>query len=66
MPTPCKKPRYAYNKKKNVRLTFCKGKVVETKSAKVVQLERQFKRKIHKGKRGGYYFVKLGNRVYVQ
>lgn len=66
MPAPCKKPRYAYNKKKNVRLTFCGGKVVEAKSAKVVQLERQFKKKINKGKRGGYFFNKYGKRVYVQ
>ena len=66
MPPTCKNPRYNYTKNKKVRLTWCGNKVVETKTTQHIQLEKQFKRKLRKGKRGGFYFVKNGKRFYVQ
>ena len=65
MPVPCNNPNYGYNKKRNVRLTFCKGKVVEAKSKKVIDLERNYGRKIHRGKQGGYYYITKSRKVYV-
>lgn len=63
MPVPCKKPKYAY--KDEVRLTFCGNKVVEAKSKKVVELERKYTRKVHKGKRGELFIIIKGKRYEV-
>lgn len=63
MPILCKNPRYRYSK--NVRLTFCNGKVIEAKSKRIVDLERYHKHKIHAGSRGGYYYISKGKKVYV-
>ena len=65
MPLPCKNPRFVYTKDKKVRLAFCGNKVVEAKSKKVIDLERKYKRKIHKGPEGGYYYMNKGKKVYV-
>jgi hypothetical protein len=65
MPVPCKKPRFRYNKKRTVRLTFCGNKVVEAKTKKNVDLERKYNRKVYRGKKGGYYYVTKGRKIYV-
>ena len=65
MPVPCKNPRYGYTKDKKVRLTWCKNKVVETKSKTTIDLERQYGKRIHKDKKG-YYYNKKGSKVYVK
>jgi len=65
MPLPCKNPKYGYTKDKKVHLAFCGVKMVEAKSKKVVDLEREHNRKIHKGPNSGYYYVTKGRKVYV-
>lgn len=63
MPVPCKNPRYRYKGK--VRLTWCGNRVVEAKTKKHIALERAYKRRIHRGTSGGYYYVSKGKKVYV-
>ena len=66
MPVKCKNPKYGYTKKRDVRLTFCNGKVVESKRKIIVDFERKYKKTIYTGKKGGYYYIKKGNKIYVR
>ena len=64
MPLPCQKPRYAY--KNDVRLAFCKNKVVEAVPKKVILKENELGRKLFKDKNNEYYYNLKGKRVYVR